>query len=265
MLAPALVMGGALTMMETAVGGDVPEGGSCSIEVAAAPMTVASASQASAAPVGEAPAVEPAAAAESPPPSVAASLTRQEPTSPPGACGVAERAAPNGTLVATTAEPAAVEAIPATPEATQVALAPAPAPQAAPAPVKATPRAETAPKRAKPRPKPSPDQAPLAWWPAKVDDALNLVYAGEASFTPAIVLLFDGTFEDPALANKVIRVTSDDGEPIPGQWVVATNKRMLLFKASPGRYRVKVGGELVDGTGRRIATAQGGPVEVATR
>jgi hypothetical protein len=272
MFAAALAMAGALAVVEAAVG---EEPGSCSLETAAAPVMVASAANVAAtdAAAPPAPATEAAPAATSPAP--ATELVREEPVSPPGSCGAPERM--QGTtltpVVASTSadEPARpVAAMTPEPETsahadvsqkTEVALASPPA--AKPSPAKASTRS-SANKRPSPRAATS-DQAALAWWSPKVDDALNLVYAGEASFTPAIVLLFDGAFEDSSLANKVIRVTDDGGTPVSGQWVVATNKRMLLFKASPGHYRVKVGDGLVDSAGRKIAGKQGGPVNVATR
>jgi hypothetical protein len=195
-----------------------------------------------------------------------------------GTCSVATAAAPvtvasaaSATASSSVAEPVAANPPAPQPEKQEKADRPAKTDAATPvgpekAPARPRPRAAAKkPAHAAAAAAPATDAAALAWWSPKVADALNLVYAGEASFSPAIVLLFDGDFEDPALANKVIRVTSDSGAPVPGQWVVATNKRMLLFKARPGRYQVKVGGELVDGAGRKIASAQGGPVTVATR
>lgn len=115
--------------------------------------------------------------------------------------------------------------------------------------------------RKKAVPSPADAKSPAtAWWPEKTDGRLNLTYAGEASFTRAIALLFDGTFENPNEANRNIRVTSTGGVPIRGQWVVATNKQMLLFKAAPGVYVVQVGEGLQDGSGRAIASAAQGQV-----
>lgn len=101
------------------------------------------------------------------------------------------------------------------------------------------------------------------WWPAKAEGRLNLTFAGEAAFSGAIALLFDGAFETSDSANQNIHVTSKNGAPIKGQWVVATNRQMLLFRAAPGRYVVKVGESLQDGSGRTIAAAAQGVVQVA--
>lgn len=109
---------------------------------------------------------------------------------------------------------------------------------------------------------PAPIVPATAWWPAKSDGRFNLTYAGDATFTRAIVLLFDGAFADPDTANRNIRVSSVAGEPVKGQWVVATNKQMLLFKAESGQYVVEIGEGLKDGNGRRIAAAAQGSVLV---
>lgn len=101
------------------------------------------------------------------------------------------------------------------------------------------------------------------WWPAKAEGRLNLTFAGQTSFTSAIALLFDGAFENSDSANKNIVVTAKGGGAIRGRWVVSANKNILLFRASPGRYEVRVGKDLKDSSGRMIAAAAHGPVQVA--
>lgn len=288
-IAHALMLGGALAVMEVAAAEEAAAAGMCSVATPAAHMMVsaaaggaAAATPATGAPaqgaVEEQPVTPEPAAAVSPVP--ASDVANAEPTLPPGSCGMPEKyvhgAAPSpAPKMQASATPVAAPASTPAPEprepvamvhgAGQMAPAPAPKRSAAPASTSIQKRVATAKPDAKASPPATGATAASIWWPAKVDDALNLVFAGEASFSPAIVLLFDGTFDDPALANKAIQVTSAGGKAVAGQWVVATNKRMLLFKAPPGHYRVKIEGSLVDSAGRKIAAAQGGPVTVAAR
>lgn len=129
-----------------------------------------------------------------------------------------------------------------------------PATEAAPAPKpKAKPKA----------PKVAPPEAKLAWWPAKTAGKLNLTYAGEASFTKAIVLLFDGAFDTAQSANDNIKVTTKSGQAVAGQWLVAKgNPQMLLFNVDPGLYKVSVGSGLSDKGGRGLGAASSGMVFV---
>lgn len=166
---------------------------------------------------------------------------------------------------------AAAEAAPAA----EPAAEPAPAPAAAPAPVAAAPEPATPVAAAAPASKPKPAAKPksskpkappaevrTAWWPAKSAGKLNLAYAGEASFTKAIALLFDGAFETPDSANQNVVVKSKNGDVVKGQWLVSANKQMLLFNVDPGLYTVEVGTGLTDKGGRTIAAASSGPVFV---
>ncbi|MGQ0620654.1 MAG: hypothetical protein ACT4QA_12170 [Panacagrimonas sp.] len=122
------------------------------------------------------------------------------------------------------------------------------------------PVVRAAPRRAKP--KPVPEVAKKAWWPAKTSGKLNLTYAGQASFGAAIALLFDGAFATPESANQNIQVKDGKGRAIRGQWVVATNRQMLLFTAAPGLYSVDVGVGLADQGGRGISASSAGLVFV---
>lgn len=129
------------------------------------------------------------------------------------------------------------------------------------------PMAEAAPApkpKAKPKaPKVAPAEAKLAWWPAKTAGKLNLTYAGEASFTKAIVLLFDGAFDSAQSADDNIQVTTKSGQAVAGQWLVAKgNPQMLLFNVDPGLYQVSVGGGLTDKGGRGLGAASSGLVFV---
>ncbi|MGH8518843.1 MAG: hypothetical protein ACREUE_15435 [Panacagrimonas sp.] len=107
-----------------------------------------------------------------------------------------------------------------------------------------------------------PESAKKAWWPATVSGKLNLTYAGEASFTGAIALLFDGAFKSAGSANQNIQVIDGNGSPIHGNWLVSTNRQMLLFGAPPGLYTVSVGAGLVDQGGRSVSSPSEGPVFV---
>lgn len=107
-----------------------------------------------------------------------------------------------------------------------------------------------------------PDQAKKAWWPANQSGKLNLEYAGQASFGAAIVLLFDGTFDTPDSANRNIQVKTHRGNAVSGQWVVATNRQMLLFSAPPGVYAIDVGAGLADKGGRIVSAPSSGLVAV---
>lgn len=125
------------------------------------------------------------------------------------------------------------------------------------------PTAKPKPKTTQPKqPKAPPAAVKTAWWPAKEAGKLNITYGGEASFTKAIVLLFDGTFDSPDSANQNVVVKNKGGEPVKGQWLVATNRQMLLFNVAPGLYTVEVGAGLTDKGGRTISAASSGPVFV---
>ena len=135
-----------------------------------------------------------------------------------------------------------------------------PAPAAAPAP-KPAPKRVSRPQTSKP--KAPPPEVKTAWWPAKTAGKLNITYAGDASFTKAIVLLFDGAFDSADSANQNVVVKTTKGKVVPGQWLVANaNRQMLLFNANPGLYTVEVGGGLTDKGGRALAAAATGPVYI---
>lgn len=155
------------------------------------------------------------------------------------------------------AAPKVPEAAPKVPEAAPK-IADAPRRKAAP-----TPKPSSKPSSKPPMPKSAPAEARTAWWPAKAPGKLNLVYAGEASFTKAIVLLFDGPFDNGDSANQHVKVTTGGGETVKGKWLVATgNPRMLLFNVGPGLYRLDVGSGMTDKDGRAISAASGGLVFV---
>lgn len=200
--------------------------------------------------------------------------------------------------VATAAEvPAATQTPNTTPVQQQVAAAPESSPaaeaaEAAPAPVApaaepAAPATETpsasespaasetvaaaseaaAPAPAKPR-KPKAATAPRAdalaqWWPsAPTSGRLNLLYAGQAAQSPAIALLFDSVFADATAAGSAIRVVDDQGRTVGGSWELASNRRLLLLKAKPGRYTLVVGADLANQRGQTLGTELHGPVYV---
>lgn len=113
-------------------------------------------------------------------------------------------------------------------------------------------------RRAKPRV--VPETAKKAWWPAPANGKLNLTYAGEASFTGAVALLFDGAFENPDSANQNIQVKDRSGRTVKGTWLVSANRQMLLFGAPSGLYSVNLGSGLADKGGRNIAESSEGHV-----
>ncbi|MGQ0701366.1 MAG: hypothetical protein ACT4PZ_24375 [Panacagrimonas sp.] len=200
-----------------------------------------------------APAPEPEPVAEAAPPAsepepVAQAAT--QPVSAGGSCSIGP-ADPS-------AKPVTVKSATRT-SPTETASAPEPAYAA-----EATTETETqpAPKPRPSKPKISPAEFKKVWWPPKADGKLNLTYAGEASFTKAIVLLFDGEFDNADSANKHVKVTARDGAPVKGQWLVATNKKMLLFNAPPGVYKLKVGEKVTDKSGRTLPTSSSGLVLV---
>lgn len=170
--------------------------------------------------------------------------------------------------VVTAAGPGPAEAPADTSTAAAPKVADAPKPETAPKIADAPSRKKAPPSAPKatskpPMPKSAPAEARTAWWPAKVSGKLNLVYAGEASFTKAIVLLFDGAFDNGDSANQNVRVTTRGGEAVKGKWLVATgNRQMLLFNVGPGLYRLDVGSGMADKDGRAISAASGGLVFV---
>lgn len=163
----------------------------------------------------------------------------------------------------------AAESAPATASAPEPAMemtasepAPAPAPEFEAAPAVTAEPAPAPVSKPKPRaPKKAPAEAKVAWWPAKTPGKLNITYAGEASFTKAIVLMFDGAFDNADSANQNITVKPKKGGQVKGKWLVATgNKQMLLLDVAPGLYTVEVGAGLTDKGNRTIGAASSGAV-----
>lgn len=262
---------------------NTPPGGSCAMGAAPSGQTLATAdAPASAAPAATdstGAASSDVAAAPAPQPVIGGACStgivdpNQKPVIASGLPG--SPAAPAESLPA--AEVAAESQVPAEAEPAPVAE-PAPAPEpvvaAAPEPVVAAepapapkPKAAAPKAAAKPKapaaPKVAPPETKQAWWPAKAAGKLNLTYAGSASFTKAIVLMFDGTFENATAANEHIKVTNKAGKPVEGQWLVAKgNPQMLLYSVPPGVYSVAVGEGLTDKGNRAIAAAASGAVFV---
>ncbi|MDI3259655.1 MAG: hypothetical protein QJR02_08165 [Sinobacteraceae bacterium] len=105
-----------------------------------------------------------------------------------------------------------------------------------------------------------------AWWPVvdkRSPDRLNLVYAGEAAFEKAVVLLFDQDIGNPTLAGSHIQVLDDRGQPVSGTWESSpSNPRMLIFKTRPGRYTLILSASLADAQGKTLGSELHGPVYV---
>lgn len=240
-----------------APGASSPEGGAS----AAAPIEVAQAdigSESDSAPV------------EAAPTDAAAPATEAAPVTGGGSCEVSA-ADPNAKPVVVKAA-GLPESSPAETAPAAVESAPEPVVTAAsePAPAFETsaPAFEEAAPAPKPKPKPrapkkTPEEAKVAWWPAKAPGKLNVNFAGEASFTKAIVMVFDGAFDNADSANQNIKVTPKKGGKVNGEWKVANgNKQMLLLNVDPGLYTVEIGAGLTDKGNRTIASAATGAVFV---
>ena len=180
--------------------------------------------------------------------------------------GSSDQAAPAAASPAATAEPAA---------APEAAPAAAPTPAAEPAPKKskhtkvAVSDSSGSGAPAKPAKSHSGQQSMDAisvWWPAvekQSDSKLNLVYAGEAAFDKAVVLLFSDNIGNIASASSHIKILDSHGSPASGQWTGSPqNARMLIFKTTPGRYTVVLAPDLAGLSGKTLGTGLHGPVYI---
>lgn len=206
------------------------------------------------------PAAEPASGAEAPAPASASTpadapagtSARPEPADEP-----ADASPPAADLPSAPAPEPVPEPAPAPEPATPPA--PPPAPPSAPEPAKPKP---AAPRTAAAENTPRAD-ALSAWWPsAPTPGKLNLLYAGQAAETAAIALLFDSVFADTAAASTRIQVLDAQGQRVAGDWELASNRRLLLFKVKPGRYTVLVEADLSNARGVTLAGAAHGPVYI---
>ncbi len=157
-----------------------------------------------------------------------------------------------------TPEPTAAPTPEPTPEPTT-------APTAAPKPVEEPKPSQAAVATARPTSKPAaPKPALTQWWGTPSDQRLSITYAGSAAYTRAIVLMFNGDFDDASKAAASLGVTDAGGNPVSGSWQVgSTNKRMLLFPVSRnGTYNVSVNAALADRNGRSLGASAQGPVQV---
>lgn len=170
-----------------------------------------------------------------------------------GACLVGASQIP-GAVVAAVADEVGVTD-PAGSEEFGEAVTPSPA---------ASPNVESAPARSALRQTRIRSSAPLeplkAWWPQATQGGLNLQFAGEASFGSAIALLFDSAFDDAGSANRHVKVVGSNGEPVQGRWVLAGNPNMLLFKADPGVYTLKIEEGLSAQGNRKLGAPSSGQV-----
>lgn len=115
-----------------------------------------------------------------------------------------------------------------------------------------------------PAAKPKPAAKLTQWWGTESDARLSIVYAGSAAYTRAIVLMFNGAFDDTESAVHNVRVADAAGKAVKGAWQIgANNKRMLLLPVNKtGTYTVTVSGGLTDRTGRTLGKTLSGPVLV---
>lgn len=199
---------------------------------------------------------QPAASSPSPSEAPASPTPSQAPASPP----------PAEASTAPTEQPAS-----SSPAEQQAAAAEEPAPEPAPAPHKhKAPAAETtsaaAPTKSagKSKHKHEADaDAITAWWPSTDQQSsghLNLVYAGEAAFEDAAVVMFSSPVDTAAGGH--IQVLDQHGHDVHGSWERGGNPRMLLFKAKPGRYTLVLAPDLADTAGKTLGTGLHGPVYV---
>ena len=103
-----------------------------------------------------------------------------------------------------------------------------------------------------------------AWWPDENPNKLSLVYAGQASFKQAIVLMFNGAFFNTDSITANLKVTDHSGKAVNGTWELGENNRRMLVFAVPakGSYKVSVGSGLTDNKGRKLGARLSGPVQV---
>lgn len=146
---------------------------------------------------------------------------------------------------------------------------PVPTPEPTPGPTaKAAEAAPAAPATPAPARKPSARKSPppklTQWWGPESPARLSIIYAGSAAYTRAIVLMFNGAFDDASSADRNLSVAGPGGKAVQGSWQVgANNKRMLLFPVDkPGIYTVSVKPELADRNGRKLGNSLSGPVQV---
>lgn len=106
--------------------------------------------------------------------------------------------------------------------------------------------------------------AQKVWWPAEKADQLSLIYAGQASYKKAVVLMFNGAFFQTDTAAANVKVTNKAGKAVSGTWEVgANNRRMLVLPVdSAGVYKVSIGADLTDSKGRKLGSKIGGPVSI---
>ena len=78
-------------------------------------------------------------------------------------------------------------------------------------------------------------------------------------------LLFDSPMaaDVDLRGDAMIRLLSSNGSTPSGQWVLNSNRRMLLFKnLKPGRYTVIVSPQLANEAGQTLGTELHGPVYI---
>jgi len=168
-------------------------------------------------------------------------------------------------------KPTPVDAKPAVPKpvtpATEKPVAPtvvAAAPASAAQPVASKPAAKPAAPTQAPASKP-PTVSPIAWWQGSgTATGLSVSYAGSAAFKRALVVMTNGSFDNPAAPNRSIKVLGADGKAVAGSWEInAANPGMLVFPVSSnGVYQLVIGADLSDRQNRQLGRIAQGPIEV---
>lgn len=103
-------------------------------------------------------------------------------------------------------------------------------------------------------------------WYAAADGELRIIYAGQINDPDdkgkAIALLFTEEFGPNQDFADMLQI-NQDGQPLPNNWKLAANQRML-YQAGvvSGRYQVEVAADLTSAGGKRLGKRLSGTVQV---
>lgn len=179
-----------------------------------------------------------------------------EASSEPAEAPVAEAAAESAPVEVAAAEPEPAPAPEPEPAAEPM---PEPAPVDEPAP---KPKAASKPKTKKPAASMKAEKAILPWWGTAGADELGVVYAGSAAYKKAVVLIFNGAFDNAEGLSQNVEVQNASGQKVEGTWELsANNKRMASFEVpGAGRYKVIVNAGLADRSSKALPRQLAGEV-----